>query len=528
MTDPNAAARHALQVLLSGGAPNGVAPESCGKWAPYIETSYELHDSGGPEVVKRYLGGVLKSKDGRALAALLAGAASAPAIDVDIPDHPPLPVSIQIDYSIGQGAGEWMDTYVEYASQVAPMSPQYWHESAALWLYSTAIARRLKVVMPFDTIYPNIFVLWLAPTTLWGKTTSLKIARRLANHTFPYLMASQDTTVESLVSDMAGCEPNNKKDMNDRALDEWRIERNYAAQRGWAVDEMSGLLASAGKEYNAGFLEALMIFYDCEDRYTRSTRAQGRIVINKSSLSLIGASTPAVMNPHLDSQRLWAMGWWPRFAILTPDRDIPPDADQNEDIAEPPSLANRLRAICEHLPPATWPDPPDARSVPLGRGVFDLWKTYSHAMRRDMLTTYSIDERLHGTYGRLPTHVIKIATLLAAMDWQRGSMPIIELPHLVRAIDIAERWRASVHRALVITSASEGSALRTRVLRQFSLYDDRGGLTLRDLSRLMRDQDVSRLEVAIQEAVKLGDLEEISSGEGKRGRPTTKYRITRG
>lgn len=521
------AARMFFSRFAAGHEPNGVRPDDCGPFAAQARELWGTYERDGIDAAQAQARTWLNDpKQVRGLAALIASETiDAPEIVVDVPDCPPLPACAQFDFTIGAGAGAWLDTYVDYATQVAPMAPRYWHESAALWLAATAVARRLKVEMSFDTIYPNVFALWVAPTTLWGKTTSLKIARRLANQTFPFLLASQDTTVEALVSDMAGCEPGNKKDMSDRAVEEWRQERNYAAQRGWAVDEMSGLLASAGKEYNAGFLEALMIFYDCEDRFTRSTRAQGRIAINNACLSLIGASTPAVMNPHLDSQRLWAMGWWPRFAILTPEQAIPHDQEQSEDVAEPVSLARQLRALFDRLPPSVWPAAPDARSVPLGRGVFETWSQYSRAMRREMLSTHTIDERLHGTYGRLPVQAIKIATLLAALDWQRGNVPMIELPHMIRAIGIGERWRASAHRALAATTANEMGTLRARIMRQISLHHDHGGLTLRDLSRLMRDVDVSRLEVALQELVKLTEVEEALANQGQRGRPTVKYRI---
>lgn len=139
----------------------------------------------------------------------------------------------------------------------------------------------------------------------------------------------------------------------DRAA--WTARRAYAAQRGMILDEMSGLMAGAGKDYNAGLVESLLRFYDCDPRYERSTRAQGQVIVRNSSLCLLGASTPAAMFPHIRSERLWAMGWWPRFAILTPEEQRPA-WQEPRDVGEPAELCEWLQELDKCLPAATWPN----------------------------------------------------------------------------------------------------------------------------------------------------------------------------
>lgn len=81
MSDTNATARHVIQHLIGGGAPNGVPPEMCGPYAPIIANCYTLYDDSGGEAVKRYLNSILRSRDGRALAALLASNTTTQATD---------------------------------------------------------------------------------------------------------------------------------------------------------------------------------------------------------------------------------------------------------------------------------------------------------------------------------------------------------------------------------------------------------------------------------------------------------------
>lgn len=519
MTTPTDNTRHVLQSLMAGNAPNGVAPTECGDYEIIVTASYDAFHSGGFKAAQRYISSVARTN--KAVMSLLSS--DTPILIPDAPAYPALPMNI--DYSKGADTGAWLSTYVDYANQRSPMTPAIFHESAGLWLMSVAIARRLRVKMSFDDIYPNLFVVWIATTTLWHKTTALNVARGLADRAFPHLLTPQDATPEALIADMAGREPSNKDQMDDVELARWKAERDYAGQRGWMLDEISSLINGGAKEYNAGLLETFLRFFDCDPRYTRSTKTGGRVTIRNAYLSVIGASTPAVMSQHMSTDRMWSMGWWPRFAILTPEQDRPPYIRTPDYVVESPDLLRELHKVYSRLPAAVFPDIPEARNVPLGKQVLATWEQYNKAMSYDLLTD-DLDTRLWGCYGRMPVQVLKIATLLATMDWSHGDVPAIDMAHLTRAIEIAERWRASAHRALNNSSTDELGAVRQRVIRQITRHEP-NGISLRDLHRAMKDVDLTKLEMSVQECVKLGDVEEVASQAGQRGRPTVRYRCPR-
>lgn len=444
------------------------------------------------------------------------------------PDCPPLPEGVQPDPTLGAGAGQWLDVYTDYAAAISPMTPRLFHVSAALWLAAVAIARRLKLAMAWGDEYPNLWICWLASTTLWRKSTGLNVARWLARRVFPHLMAAQDTTPEAFLSDLAGREPPYMDKLTDRDRADWNDGRAYSAQRGWLLDEMSGLLAGAGKEYNAGLVESLLRFYDCDPYFVRSTRGQGRVVVRDSYLSLLGASTPAAMAQHLTAERLWSMGWWPRFAILTPETDRPGWKEPREH--DPPGeLTKGVARLYERLPPATWPNPPETRTATLGAGVHETWARYNRALSYDLLTE-DLDTRLHGSYGRLPVHALKVALILAALDgWSEyQKAPIVELRHLARAISITETWRASSHRALTLATKTDFDRLAQRVIRQVSRHEP-SGATLRDVYRGMQDQKPTVIQETVTQLLEVGELDALEVPPGKNGgRPTTRYRIARG
>lgn len=434
-------------------------------------------------------------------------------------DMQPLPESAQLNPDLGAGAGKWIDLYTEYSKGISPMTPAIFHESAALWLASVAIARRMVLNMPWGSVYPNLFILWLAPTTLYRKSTGLNVAREIARTVFAHLLAPQDTTPEAFLSDLAGQQPANYATMTTAEQEAWTKERNFAAQRGWILDELSGLMAGAGKDYNAGLLEALLRFYDCDPIYTRSTRSQGRVIVKNSYLSLLGASTPAAMSSHLTVDRLWGNGFWPRFAILTPDNDRP-DWIEARETDQSPELTGALINLQKHLPSPMWPDPIDPISVHLGEGVFDTWKRYNRALSYDLLTP-DLNGQLWGAYGRIPTHALKVAMILAALDWKEGQACRIELSHLARSMAICESWRASIHRAMTGALSTNYDQLRRRILRQIAKVQ--GGATFREIYRGMQDKTPGEIEMTLSEMMLAGEIEKLAPEPGRRGRPAERY-----
>lgn len=441
-------------------------------------------------------------------------------------DCPPLPTWARPDPRSSANAGAWLDQFKQYSQAISPMTPELFHESAGLWLASVAIARRLKISMHFGDVYSNVYILWLAETTLYRKTTCLQCTRTIARDAFPHLLAPQDMTPEGFLSDLAGREPANLDSMSEQDRDLWNRERDFCGQRGLLLDEMSGLLAAAGRDYNAGLLEALLRFYDCDPMYTRSTRGQGRTVIHNSYLSLISASTPAAIAVHMTSPRLWANGLWPRFGLLTPEADKPKWQTPRE-VEIPPDLIPALETVYSRLPFSSWPEIPRAKCVSISAEAYRKWELYNKAVGYDLLTD-DLDTLLWGTYGRLPTQALKIAMILASLDWRDTETPVIEMPQMARAIMVAEGWRSSAHRAVSLVTTNEFNRMQQRILRQVGQHGSEGA-TLREIYRGMQDKTPAEIQEALDQMVRIGLLEKVVVKPGsKGGRPAERYRIANG
>lgn len=408
----------------------------------------------------------------------------------------------------------WIKTYVDYASKVAPITPRIFHESAALWLLSTAIARRVVLRIYFGDVYPNLFILWCAPTTVWRKTTALNIARKIAYKNIPHLLAPHDATLEAMISDMAGREPNGFGDMTSEEKDKWRMSRNYAAQKGLLIDEISGMLSAAKKDYMAGTMETYLKLYDCLDMYEKSTRGQGHVTVHDTYLTMIGASTPVGLEPYVDIEYYWSLGMWPRFALLCPDGK--PVWTRSGPCEMPEIIPETVRKIAFDLPEAKWPNRPAPLDVQFGDGVYDLWELYDKTTYTIVAENKNLDQRLAGTYGRLPTQVLKVAMCLAMAEQKL----VITKRVFWQAMHIVEGWRISAHRFLEMPKENGYDKITERIIELLAA----GEMSFRALQRAMSTVSAKDLEYALKglKDTKTIDIRYVKASD-KGGRPTWKY-----
>lgn len=439
---------------------------------------------------------------------------------------PELPDGAMVDPGLGWATARWLDEYVAYARKVSPMTPALFHQSAGLWLVSVAVARRLRLKMPFGTIYPNLWILWIAPSTLYRKTTAMTVAADLAREAFAWLLTTGNVTPEALVSDLAGDQPRNLELLPNDLRDEWQKGRAFSAQRGMIMDEASGLFATMSKDYNRGLMELYLKLYDCAPQVDRRSNSQGLLVARNAYLSFLGASTPRAMRPYLTDSMLWNAGLWPRFGLLTPDR--PPQYNQATDPGPALHLVKPLVQLYQRLPDATWPSPPESISVEPEREVLYAWERYARALTCDLLAN-STDDGLNCAYGRMPTHLLKVATLLAALDWPEGQRELaLGMPHFARAMEIVESWRASLHRAMAASAQSDYGDLSARITKQIAARDLSGGATMRDLCRYLGDKSPNEIMSVLRQMVAAGEVEQVFTTPGHAGgRPTTRYRLAR-
>jgi hypothetical protein len=128
----------------------------------------------------------------------------------------------------------------------------------------------------------------------------------------------------------------------------------------------------------------------------------------------------------------------------------------------------------------------------------------------------------------LHVQAIKVATLLAAMDWadEDGGLPHpkVTAAHWYRAQQIVEDWRASAHRLLADLGENEEGRLENRIL---SFLRACGGVaTVRDIYRALRSPRKPVIE-ALRALEEDGCIERVELPP-KPGVKSEAYRLTDG
>lgn len=442
--------------------------------------------------------------------------------EIRIPPLPPYAQLMDEQLKAAEFVGCLLTTFISWATKRSPMTPPFLLEAGGLFLVSLAIA--LRVCIQFGSpIYPNLYILWVATTTRFAKSTGLRTVEDVARLAFPHLLIPHESTPEALIASLAGRPPENMSSLSER--DRHRIEQSlkFPAQRGLLIDEASSLLGSAKKDYMQGLTELLLQAYDVPELIERSTRSYGLLIVHRMGLSLMGATTPAAMSRYVTHDR-WENGELSRFALLMPERVM--DYDDSIGEYDPPAeVVSGLRQLHEMLP-----EPPSASSGEKPATIrASMDDAARHAFRRyrRALTTELIDDldvRLQGSYGRFPTQAVKVALNLAVLDWSlqtQGNNPTIRIGHWARAQQIVESWRASLHRLMVSLDETADSRGQAQIL--VLLKSSPTGLTARDLSRScgLRTKEIySALNVLTES----GELEVIERKPPNGGQVTKIYR----
>lgn len=374
---------------------------------------------------------------------------------------PPLPAAAQLSDSLvarAETVGHFHRDCMAWLSKRSPMTPRLFLESGPLWVVGLAVARRCVLRLGFGDIYPNLYYLWVAPTTYFHKSTGLNAITDMVRDTIPHLLLPATTSPEMLVAKLAGERPANYEKLLpfEQRLEDMAVR--FAGQRGIIIDEASKMLIP--KKYMEGHTETLMEMFDAPRRLERELRGDGKLIVYHPALALIGATTPARLGRYITDSE-WEDGLMARFLCLTPTEREIACVLNGQDLAHhefPTDLKARLLRIYNAFPlPADEAalyglDEPvrhPALTATLERGVYDRFNAYYAALHALTDPRKNLDERLRGNYGRFATVALKLALILAVMDWADAgaeAAPRITEAHWARAQMLTEAYRASVHR----------------------------------------------------------------------------------
>jgi hypothetical protein len=361
----------------------------------------------------------------------------------------------------------FVDRYIAYCRR-RTSAPEEFHEAIGLAVLSAAIGRRAVLRLATGDVYPSIWIMELAESSIYHKSTAMDIGRELVGALDQSLLTPNDFTPQRFLAVLA--------EHDGRPLLFFR-------------DEFSGFYEALNRlEFMSGLKESLCNIYDgrafrrekqkpkAKKDGTPADESEWKYDIKEPFLSVAVATTPGRFFEVAQTNDLHS-GFLPRFAFVVPhdepDDDLPSRETDAALFNEQQGLIGELRAMRQTVERPTF-------ALRCDQAVFTRFDRYGAELRADALA--APDRTLPLIVGtRSQWMAMRVAILLAVAD----TSGTVELPHLCRAIEIVERWRQT---ALRVLGGLAPSKFERKVEHLMGILDRAGtrGMTRRDAMRALR------------------------------------------
>lgn len=294
---------------------------------------------------------------------------------------------------------------------------------SAVWAISTLLKRDAYMKWFPKNIYPNIYVLFVAPPRICAKSTAVDFCED-AFREVPAILESVDERVayrkhlnlhHSKITPEAINDLLEPKESNVQGE---LIERG--SEVAFIVSELTTFLGK--QKYNVGLVDALTKLYDSRDVDDEMTRGQGKKIFKDIYVTLFGATTPSSFRDSIP-QEAFGGGFMSRVIIAkeeAPTRyyPIPMQIPGAPDVGE---LAQRLSWIALNA----------FGEYQFSREAYDKYTKWYRRFKDSL-----VDNPQGDSLARLDTNLIKLCIIMRAQRYAVGN--IITLQDFEDALNLLE------------------------------------------------------------------------------------------
>src|SRR3990167_1968613 len=162
----------------------------------------------------------------------------------------------------------FFDLYCSYAKDFTD-APELIHRRVALSLLSICLNRNVWLVQGARNLYPNLWMVVVAASSFYRKSSSLWIGedllKRIPNQN---LLLAKEYSYEKFIEEMS-----------------------HQSVGVFVANEFKTFMEVISKEYNSGMQSLLTDLYDCGEGYKRKTKGGGEVEIKEPFINRISAAT---------------------------------------------------------------------------------------------------------------------------------------------------------------------------------------------------------------------------------------------
>lgn len=315
---------------------------------------------------------------------------------------------------------DWIEAFCDYTGHLP--SPLIFRKWAAISAIAGALERRVWVRSSGGVLYPNLYVLLVAPPAV-GKSQAISPVKDFWQLTKQLRVAPDDLSKASLLDSL-------EQAKQLRVMSAVDMLEYHSMQI--AASEFGVLVPS----HDLAFLNTLNHIFDNPDAYSerkRTTKKEMNLV--EPSINLLAGTQPAYL-AELLPETAWGMGFTSRIIFVYSGQKIQNDLfsfHEHKPHAKS-NLVEDMKAMCELYGEMRWT--PEAMEHLRGWHMEGMTPVPQHS-------------RLEHYNGRRILHVLKLCAISCA---SRGNHLLIDKKDVERAIDWlleAERFMPDIFRAMI-------------------------------------------------------------------------------
>lgn len=366
-----------------------------------------------------------------------------------IPEFQRLPREIYFPFGFSDGVCPWFGKLEDFLRKWSPRSYEGYYSLAGLFLLSSVANGRVEFEFG-GRQSTNLYCLLVGTTTLYAKTTLMKIVKKMITALgFAHLLP--DTiTAQKMLSMMSLKLPENFERVDSRRKARILSVLRYSGQRCWISNEFGSVIEDIMRPNSInGIMRGILRgFDDHEDLFENGTITRDIESVEKPYLSILGGCTPRDLAGYTrKGSMLWGDGFLARFVLVSPTcKDPKKGRFPNEVFVIPNEILDPLRIWNERLGIPEIVLTPELHVIPakgellrIDKETVDAFYQY-HDSLSDLVSDND-NEDLAGNYGRFANKALRYAVLFASLD----GLSNVSLKYWAKAQNLAEEQRESLH-----------------------------------------------------------------------------------